>query len=38
MGRGPDLPKGRRWQIRMLELLSVGRLVGDGLDHAARHA
>ncbi len=38
MGRGPDLPKGRRRQIRILELLAVGGLVGDRLDHAAGHA
>lgn len=35
MGLVPDLPKGRRQQIRIRELLAVGGLVGDGFDHAA---
>ncbi len=33
MGLGPDLPKGRRQQIRIRELVAVGSLVGDAFDH-----
>lgn len=36
MGLVSDLPKGRRQQIRIRELLAVSGLVGDGFDHAAR--
>ena len=32
MGRGPDLPKGRRQQIRILELSAVSGLVCDRRD------